>query len=151
MEPLKNPWPRTILAPMDGADSPVQFAPLIEAVIALFCLGAAYRAGKRGPLIDNLPTSKATGVFIGLVELKGTAETSAPLTNLLDTEQRIALARGYFNDIATHFNTRLETVPEKFVARLVAMQPQALLQADEFERAAVKVDFAPAAPVPLPA
>jgi len=34
-----------------------------------------------------------------------------------DTEQRIALARGYFNDIATYYNTRLEIVPERFVAR----------------------------------
>jgi hypothetical protein len=71
--------------------------------------------------------------------------------NLVDTEQRIALARSYFNDIATHFNTRLETVPDRFVASLGAMRPQALLQADEFERAPVKVEFASAAPAQLTA
>ena len=61
--------------------------------------------------------------------------------NLIDTEQRIALARGYFNDIATHYNTRLEIVPEKFVAWLGAMQPQTLMAANEFERAALPVDL----------
>jgi hypothetical protein len=58
---------------------------------------------------------------------------------LIDTEQRIALARGYFNEIATHYNTRLEIVPERFVAALAAMKPQVLMAANEFERAAVKV------------
>ena len=60
----------------------------------------------------------------------------------MDTEQRIALARGYFNDIATRFNTRLEVVPERFVARLGAMQPAVLMAANDFERAPVKVEMA---------
>ena len=60
--------------------------------------------------------------------------------NLIDTEQRIALARGYFNDIATQYNTRLEIVPERYVAGLAAMQPQTLMAANDFERAPVKVE-----------
>ena len=74
-------------------------------------------------------------------ELKADTTFLALQRNLIDTEQRIALARGYFNDIATHYNTRLETVPEKFVARLGAMQPQSLMAANDFERAAVKVEL----------
>lgn len=84
-------------------------------------------------------------------ELKADTTFAQLQRNLTDTEQRIALARGYFNDIATHFNTRLETVPDRFVAALAAMKPQPLLQADEFERAPVTVDLAPAEPPPLPA
>ena len=61
--------------------------------------------------------------------------------NLIDTEQRIALARGYFNDIATQYNTRLEIVPERYVACLAAMQPQTLMAANDFERAPVKVEL----------
>ena len=64
--------------------------------------------------------------------------------NLSDTEQRIALARSYFNEIATHYNTRLEIVPERFVARLGRMQPQPLMAANDFERAPVTMDGAPA-------
>lgn len=65
--------------------------------------------------------------------------------NLIETEQRIALARGYFNEIATHFNTRLEIFPERFVARLANMKPQTLMMADEFERAPVSVNLSPSA------
>jgi hypothetical protein len=62
--------------------------------------------------------------------------------NLADTEQRIALARGYFNELATHYNTRLETIPEKFVGRLARMKRRALLVAEDFERAPVGVELA---------
>ena len=62
--------------------------------------------------------------------------------NLTDTEQRIALARGYFNSIATFYNARLEVVPDRFVAALVKMQPQSLMAANDFERAPVVVAFA---------
>lgn len=74
-------------------------------------------------------------------ELNANANFAALQTSLIETEQRIALARGYFNDIATHYNTRLEIVPEKFVARLGAVQPQTLMVANDFERAPVKVDL----------
>ena len=84
-------------------------------------------------------------------ELKADTTFTKLHRNLVDTEQRIALARGYFNDIATHFNTRLETVPDRFVAGLAAMRPQPLLQADEFERAPVKVDMDIAVSAPLTA
>jgi hypothetical protein len=60
--------------------------------------------------------------------------------NLADTEQRIALARGYFNEIATYHNTRLEIIPDRFVAALAGMQPRPLMAAADFERAAVTVE-----------
>jgi len=63
-------------------------------------------------------------------------------SELVETEQRIALARTYYNDIATQFATRLEQVPDRWVARLGAMRPEALLQAENFERAMVQVHFA---------
>ena len=58
---------------------------------------------------------------------------------LVETEQRVALARAYFNDIATFFNTRLEIIPDRWIAALGAMRPQPLLAATDFERAAVQV------------
>jgi len=62
--------------------------------------------------------------------------------NLADTEQRIALARGYFNDIATYYNTRLERIPDRFIRGLAHLKPQPLMTADDFERAPVPVDLA---------
>ena len=55
----------------------------IGAVLALLFLYLSLRAGSRRRLIDNIPTSKTTGVFIGLVELSGTAESPQPLTSYL--------------------------------------------------------------------
>jgi hypothetical protein len=87
-----------------------------------------------------------SSVVIGIAErypeLKANESFLALQKTLSDTEQRIALARSYFNDIATHYDTRLETVPEKFVAALGAMRPQPLMAANDFERAAVTVDLA---------
>ena len=40
--------------------------------------------------------------------------------------------------------SRLEIVPERYVARLGAMKPQPLMEANEFERAPVTVAFTPA-------
>ena len=62
------------------------FAPVLAAArlavgIAGF-VGSVSR-GRRRRLVENLPTSKTTGVFIGLVELKGTAESANPLTSHL--------------------------------------------------------------------
>src|SRR5438045_5012594 len=80
-------------------------------------------------LAERYPDLKANDLFLKLQQ------------NLIDTEQRIALARGYFNEIATHYTTRLERVPDRFVAAIAAMRPQALIAANDFERAPVKVDF----------
>ena len=59
------------------------YLPLIGVLLGLLSLVAAFRAGRRRRLVENLPTFKTTGVFIGLVELKGTAESAAPLTSYL--------------------------------------------------------------------
>jgi len=58
---------------------------------------------------------------------------------LVETEQRIALARAYYNDIATELATRLQIVPDGWVVRLRRMQPEPLLQSEDFERATVLV------------
>ena len=42
------------------------------------------RARRKQRLIDDIPTCKTAGVFIGLVEVKGTAESESPLTSYLD-------------------------------------------------------------------
>jgi hypothetical protein len=60
---------------------------------------------------------------------------------LADTETRIALARAYYNDIASAYNTRLLVVPDRYAAALSGLRPEPLLSAEGFERAAVEVEF----------
>ena len=75
-------------------------------------------------------------------ELK-TSESYLELNNQLsETENRIALARDYFNTIATHHNTRLEQVPDCYVANLAKLKPRDLLTAANFERQSIAVNFA---------
>jgi hypothetical protein len=95
--------------------------------------------GVAGP--DYTALTKVTAAIVERYpDLKANTTFQALQASLVETEQRIALARGYFNDIATHYNTRLESVPEKFVARLGAMKPQPLMAANDFERAPVRLE-----------
>jgi hypothetical protein len=74
-------------------------------------------------VVERYPDLKAQESFLRLQE------------ELVDTEERIALARAYFNDVASFFNTRLEVVPDRFVARLAGLRPRKLMEAGGFERA----------------
>ena len=81
-------------------------------------------------IVERYPELKADRSFLDLQQ------------NLIDTEQRIALARGYFNDLASFYNTHLQRIPDRLIAPLAGLLPQALMTADEFERAPVAVKLA---------
>ena len=83
-------------------------------------------------------------------ELKADQNFLALQQSLSETEQRIALARSYFNSIATYYNTRLGVIPDSFIASVGAMKPCALMEANDFERAPVEVKFADTALPPVP-
>ncbi len=61
--------------------------------------------------------------------------------SLSETEQRIALARAYFNEISTGYNTCLEVVPDRFIGAMGGLASQPLFAAADFERAAVSIDL----------
>ncbi len=50
---------------------------------SVLCLYLSLRAVKRRRIVDDTPTSKTTGVFIGMVELNGVAITDEPLTSYM--------------------------------------------------------------------
>lgn len=81
-------------------------------------------------VIERYPELKANSVFLRLQQ------------SLVDTEQRIALARDYYNDTATFYNTRLQIIPERFVAVLARLRQRSLMAASDFERAPVQVKLA---------
>jgi len=60
----------------------------------------------------------------------------------METEQRIALARDYYNQVTTYYNTRLEIFPDRLAAWLAYLKPRMLLLAADFERAPVQVKLA---------
>jgi hypothetical protein len=78
-------------------------------------------------VIERYPDLKANTSFLKLQQA------------MIDTEQRIALARDYFNDSATFFNTRLQIVPDRFVGSMAGLRQWTLMHASDFERAPVQV------------
>ena len=80
-------------------------------------------------IVERYPELKASESFLRLQHA------------LSDTEQRIALARDYFNNIATFYNTRLDVIPDRFVAAMARLRPQGLLAATGFERAPVHIQL----------
>ncbi|MFM8905958.1 MAG: LemA family protein [Verrucomicrobiota bacterium] len=60
---------------------------------------------------------------------------------LVETEQRIALARNFLNDSVMFHNIRIERVPDRFVAGLAGMRPEELFQAEGLERLPSAVRF----------
>ncbi|MCY2945713.1 MAG: LemA family protein [Planctomycetota bacterium] len=75
-------------------------------------------------------------------DLKSIANFTKLSTELANTEDRIALARGYFNDQATCQNTRLERIPEGWLAQLAGFKHRKLWSATHLERTLVTVHFA---------
>jgi hypothetical protein len=76
---------------------------------------------------ERYPDLKASELFLKLQQ------------TLSDIEQRIALARDYFNEIATFYNIRLLIIPDRFVASSARLRPRLLIGASDFERAEVNV------------
>ena len=90
-------------------------------------------------VVERYPELKAQESFLKLQE------------ELAETEERIALARSYYNEIATFYDTRLEQLPDRFVAPLAGLRPAPLMSAADFERVPPKVDLAPETPRPISA
>jgi hypothetical protein len=101
----------------------------------------ATRPGAPGPDFEGLAV-ELRAVAERYPELRAQEGFAALERALIDTEQRIALARAYYNDIATHYATRLEIIPDRWIAALRKLAPEPLLAATGFERAPVAVNFA---------
>jgi hypothetical protein len=85
-------------------------------------------------------------ILVGVAEKYPDLKTSESFLSLqrqlVETEQRIALARAYYNDIATAYNTRIQIFPDAMLAGLTGFTPRRLLAAEDFERAPVEVKLA---------
>ncbi len=80
-------------------------------------------------VIESYPEIRAQALFNDLSK------------QLIETEDRIALARGYHNNIATFYNTRIESIPDRYLAGLVKMKPEAMFKAEGFTHRPATVAF----------
>jgi len=73
-------------------------------------------------IVERYPELKASKSFLKFQDI------------ILDAEHRIALARDYYNEIATFYNTRLEILPDRLVALIARLRPVRLFSSIGFER-----------------
>lgn len=84
--------------------------------------------GPDSPGMAVHPISPAiTAVVERYPELTANTNFMALQHELQNTENKIALARAYYNDIATNYNTRLETLPDMLVALACGLRTYKLL------------------------
>ena len=99
---------------------------VLPLIAALRAQGGATAPGQAGPdpiavagplkvVAEAYPALKSQALFLSLQK------------QLADTEDRIALARLFFNDTATFFNTRLGLFPDGMLAGVLGMKAQALM------------------------
>jgi LemA protein len=75
-------------------------------------------------------------------DLKANQNMLSLQEELKSTENKIAFARQYYNDIVTAYNTRLEVFPSSIFASAGGFKPRELFELDEpAAREAVKVQF----------
>lgn len=90
---------------------------LTQAVSKLFALAESY------------PDLKANSNFIQMQ------------TDLKDTEDKIAYARQFYNDVVLQYNNKVEVIPTNIVAGICEFKKEAFFKAEEAERENVKVQF----------
>jgi LemA protein len=85
--------------------------------------------GKIFVLMENYPELKANQNVLRLQE------------ELTTTENQIAFARQYYNDLVMRFNMKQEVFPSNLIASFFRFQPSAFFSVPEPEKAPVRVDL----------
>ncbi|WP_440944835.1 LemA family protein [Methanosarcina sp. T3] len=78
---------------------------------------------------ENYPDLKANQNFMQLQK------------DLLETENKIAYSRQFYNDTVMKYNISIQTIPKNFVASLMGFQKKELFEAAQVEREVPKVEF----------
>lgn len=78
---------------------------------------------------ENYPDLKANQNFLQLQE------------ELAGTENKVAYARQFYNDIVMRFNTKIQTFPNNIFSKILGFNEQEAFKATEAERKNVKVSF----------
>ncbi len=85
--------------------------------------------GKLFAVAEAYPDLKANQSFIQLQN------------RISDLENQIADRREFYNDVVTTFNTRIESLPDQFVANWMGLSPADWFRATASDREDVKIEF----------
>lgn len=108
--------------------------------------GAVMRAktvGERGKAENFL--TQALGQFFAVAEaypdLKANHSFLALQNRITEVENHIADRREFYNDTVTVFNTRIQQIPDMFVANWLRFTPEELFKIDPRHREDVNIEF----------
>ncbi len=93
---------------------------------------------------DNMLTDALKSVFAvaeAYPELKANENFLQLQEELTGTENKIAAARRYYNDIVMQYNTKRESFPDLIFAKLFNFDARDLFEIDEKEKEVPKVEF----------
>jgi LemA protein len=106
-------------------------------------LMAAKGVGQRADAESQL--SKALGQFFAVAEaypdLKANQSFIQLQNRISDLENQVADRREFYNDVVTTFNTRIQQIPDKYVAEWLSLKPAEWFRAAESDREDVAIDF----------
>jgi len=106
-------------------------------------IAAARTVGQRAQA-ENMVTA-ALGGFFAVAEnypdLKANQSFLALQQRISELENQIADRREFYNDTVTIFNTRIQQIPDSWVAGGMNLQPAEWFKIDERDREDVKIEF----------
>jgi LemA protein len=109
-------------------------------------LARAHTVGERATAEGQL--TQALGHFFAVAEAYPTLKADASFNQLQnrisELENQIADRRELYNDVVTIFNTRIEQIPDQYVAGWLSCVPAELFKVDDADRADVEIRFAKA-------
>ena len=90
--------------------------------------------------------TQALGSFFAVMEaypdLKANTGFLQLQSRISELENQIADRREYYNDTVTTFNTRIQQMPDQFVARWLALSPAQLFKVEDADREDIEIKFA---------
>lgn len=117
----------------------------LEKVIQARNMALGARSVPEKAAAEQAVTTSLNGLFAiaeQYPDLKANQNMLSLQEELKSTENKIAFARQYYNDITTSYNTKLETFPSSIFASAGGFKPRELFELDEpAAREAVKVQF----------
>ncbi len=96
---------------------------------------------------DLLVTSALRGLFAvaeNYPQLKANENFLKLQNRISELEERIADRREFFNDDVNTYNTRINQIPDVFLAALMGLKPREMFKVSDEDRRAIGVSFPPA-------
>jgi len=117
----------------------------LEKVIQARNLAVSATSVSDKALADTQVTRALSGIFAlseSYPELRSNQNMLSLQEQLTSTENKVAFARQYYNDVVTAYNTRIETFPSSLFAASGGFKPKELFEIDDaIQRENVKVSF----------